>query len=115
MEKRIIFHGHTLRPTGTPVPHDLQLSTQRIFLLSPANASGIRAKGLLSGRTQFDLALRLRTTGAPLDRKSTRLNSSHVAISYAVFCLKKKKYKGGVTLPLMFTELCYITAYKFSL
>src|SRR5690625_5730340 len=28
--------------------------------------------------------------GAGLDRKSTRLNSSHVAISYAVFCLKKK-------------------------
>src|SRR5439155_5288868 len=28
---------------------------------------------------------------APQDRKSTRLNSSHVAISYAVFCLKKKK------------------------
>src|SRR5437870_11044185 len=27
----------------------------------------------------------------PADRKSTRLNSSHVAISYAVFCLKKKK------------------------
>src|SRR5207253_5057465 len=27
----------------------------------------------------------------PQDRKSTRLNSSHVAISYAVFCLKKKK------------------------
>src|SRR5690625_7111428 len=27
------------------------------------------------------------------DRKSTRLNSSHVAISYAVFCLKKKKQK----------------------
>src|SRR5690625_6040450 len=26
-----------------------------------------------------------------IDRKSTRLNSSHVAISYAVFCLKKKK------------------------
>src|SRR3989442_4318748 len=26
------------------------------------------------------------------DRKSTRLNSSHVRISYAVFCLKKKKY-----------------------
>src|SRR5690625_6132465 len=29
---------------------------------------------------------------AALDRKSTRLNSSHVAISYAVFCLKKKKH-----------------------
>src|SRR5476649_1064779 len=29
--------------------------------------------------------------GAKLDRKSTRLNSSHTVISYAVFCLKKKK------------------------
>src|SRR3712207_8089614 len=29
--------------------------------------------------------------GGPLDRKSTRLNSSHANISYAVFCLKKKK------------------------
>src|SRR5690606_41445817 len=29
--------------------------------------------------------------GRGLDRKSTRLNSSHVKISYAVFCLKKKK------------------------
>src|SRR5438270_2125410 len=35
-----------------------------------------------------------RTEGALLhqDRKSTRLNSSHSQISYAVFCLKKKKY-----------------------
>src|SRR5439155_18604771 len=31
----------------------------------------------------------------PKDRKSTRLNSSHVAISYAVFCLKKKKQKSN--------------------
>src|SRR5690349_23421672 len=30
-------------------------------------------------------------THVPEDRKSTRLNSSHVEISYAVFCLKKKK------------------------
>src|SRR5256885_165323 len=30
---------------------------------------------------------------AETDRKSTRLNSSHLVISYAVFCLKKKKYK----------------------
>src|SRR5207253_6223287 len=32
-------------------------------------------------------------SAARQDRKSTRLNSSHVAISYAVFCLKKKKQK----------------------
>src|SRR5437870_6463733 len=31
------------------------------------------------------------TNTSTIDRKSTRLNSSHVAISYAVFCLKKKK------------------------
>src|SRR5438045_4631355 len=31
--------------------------------------------------------------GASPDRKSTRLNSSHLGISYAVFCLKKKKDK----------------------
>src|SRR5690625_1370952 len=33
------------------------------------------------------------TAAYPKDRKSTRLNSSHVAISYAVFCLKKKTKK----------------------
>src|SRR5204862_5374707 len=35
---------------------------------------------------------RARAAGGKGDRKSTRLNSSHVEISYAVFCLKKKKY-----------------------
>src|SRR5699024_12739458 len=33
--------------------------------------------------------------GGAVDRKSTRLNSSHVSISYAVFCLKKKKQATG--------------------
>src|SRR5699024_11983988 len=37
-----------------------------------------------------------------IDRKSTRLNSSHVSISYAVFCLKKKKIKDK-------NKLCTIT------
>src|SRR6267378_1280914 len=34
---------------------------------------------------------------SPRDRKSTRLNSSHVEISYAVFCLKKKKNSGALS------------------
>src|SRR5207249_7096147 len=34
-----------------------------------------------------------------IDRKSTRLNSSHVSISYAVFCLKKKKNKNPLPDP----------------
>src|SRR2546430_11595537 len=37
------------------------------------------------------------------DRKSTRLNSSHSQISYAVFCLKKKKH---VLIFIMSTQLC---------
>src|SRR2546430_6714916 len=43
------------------------------------------------GRRDADYATRLRTRAEALDRKSTRLNSSHSQISYAVFCLKKKK------------------------
>src|SRR2546430_13385553 len=35
--------------------------------------------------------IRVFSSNAPQDRKSTRLNSSHSQISYAVFCLKKKK------------------------
>src|SRR5438067_12490505 len=42
-------------------------------------------------------ASRAAAAGAP-DRKSTRLNSSHVSISYAVFCLKKKKNKKSRTI-----------------
>src|SRR5437762_11251519 len=37
------------------------------------------------------LATELMTVNSGIDRKSTRLNSSHRCISYAVFCLKKKK------------------------
>src|SRR5256885_10555027 len=37
--------------------------------------------------------------GRGQDRKSTRLNSSHLVISYAVFCLKKKKNKLHVVYP----------------
>src|SRR5207253_11385491 len=50
--------------------------------------------GQPSDRGQHPIDLRpppSERTAAHRDRKSTRLNSSHVAISYAVFCLKKKK------------------------
>src|SRR2546422_4108323 len=42
----------------------------------------------------------LRARGELLDRKSTRLNSSHGYISYAVFCLKKKNNKKHTTLDI---------------
>src|SRR5688500_19689872 len=54
---------------------------------APANASNLLGTALL-GATIVALAL---LVSEYLDRKSTRLNSSHLVISYAVFCLKKKK------------------------
>src|SRR5690349_23847373 len=44
------------------------------------------------------------------DRKSTRLNSSHVEISYAVFCLKKKKKTTSSAISLRRTEYKHRTA-----
>src|SRR5437762_14323077 len=41
--------------------------------------------------TYYPLTVPVWLGGGALDRKSTRLNSSHRCISYAVFCLKKKK------------------------
>src|SRR2546422_4760657 len=43
------------------------------------------------GPRPTDPRVALGASGTPIDRKSTRLNSSHGYISYAVFCLKKKK------------------------
>src|SRR5437870_7753741 len=46
------------------------------------------------------------------DRKSTRLNSSHVAISYAVFCLKKKnaEERQANASGLYVSSVCYVSA-----
>src|SRR5947199_6900144 len=46
-----------------------------------------------NSRTTFQLTIANAAQRKPPDRKSTRLNSSHLGISYAVFCLKKKKKK----------------------
>ena len=42
-----------------------------------------------------------------LDRKSTRLNSSHLVISYAVFCLKKKKHLVASVFHIIITIQCH--------
>src|SRR6266704_5589329 len=61
-------------------------------LLAAADARNFDAA--LVGTGLRDADERVRRQAA--DRKSTRLNSSHVSISYAVFCLKKKKIQYGV-------------------
>src|SRR2546430_12374696 len=51
------------------------------------------------GHSQLAAGAALARGGSP-DRKSTRLNSSHSQISYAVFCLKKKKNRADLTSTL---------------
>src|SRR3712207_7980210 len=59
-----------------------------------------RAAGLTlprAGRVNVFVCRRCDGWPVQVDRKSTRLNSSHANISYAVFCLKKKKCTGTTT------------------
>src|SRR3712207_8013731 len=66
--------------------------------LNQISAEDFRAgdAGLPNTPLTVDCIFGPRTHGAVVgDRKSTRLNSSHANISYAVFCLKKKKYNNG--------------------
>src|SRR3712207_93344 len=76
---------------------------------------GRAAVGALEGR----LAARRRAPPHRVqDRKSTRLNSSHANISYAVFCLKKKKTHGphaDVTLYFFFNDTATTEIYTLSL
>src|SRR5688572_32472906 len=72
-------------------------ATTEIYTLSLHDALpifGAFAAGLVLTRTERRVRIQERVRPvADLDRKSTRLNSSHSQISYAVFCLKKKKKK----------------------
>src|SRR3712207_8005190 len=62
------------------------------------SATGVeRLEPALQKRRAADLE-QDRKAREPADRKSTRLNSSHANISYAVFCLKKKKYHSSATI-----------------
>src|SRR5688572_32278395 len=73
------------------------LVRQRMYASSPGMYTG-RSVGVMPGPTGRTAATRdaIRfgdgaSSRVHVDRKSTRLNSSHSQISYAVFCLKKKK------------------------
>src|SRR5277367_5922535 len=68
-------------------------ATTEIYTLSLHDALPIYPVAILQQR---DRQLQRQMHGVrTLDRKSTRLNSSHITISYAVFCLKKKKHHGN--------------------
>src|SRR5437588_8506152 len=77
------------RMSGKPQPTVL---TKRGSPITPIQACffSIRPGRQTDGEL---LGWRCRNHGANRDRKSTRLNSSHTVISYAVFCLKKKNFQ----------------------
>src|SRR5690242_21375236 len=76
----------TLFPYTTLFRSDLKTGEVVWFNVAELDAGDL-ARGIKFGD------LRTRQGAAQIDRKSTRLNSSHMSISYAVFCLKKKKQK----------------------
>src|SRR5690625_5813046 len=73
------------------------LDNSKVSILSSVKiknlANGMEMSYQLVPETEADLSRGKISVNTPIakDRKSTRLNSSHVAISYAVFCLRNKK------------------------
>src|SRR5690606_40539970 len=64
-----------------------------------ANAHSYESQGWISnGSSHFSDLPEFSLSNGDANRKSTRLNSSHVKISYAVFCLKKKKKSNKMTV-----------------
>src|SRR5690554_6716364 len=74
----------------TWAPRRRRCQVKSVPVVTPANRSNTGLLLLFGIQPQSTLT-KGRHNKRPPDRKSTRLNSSHVRISYAVFCLKKKK------------------------
>src|SRR5438445_8512385 len=70
-------------------PDIYTLSLHDALPISPASES-VSAHGCISVTIGYSMPPEFSTPSMEVDRKSTRLNSSHANISYAVFCLKKK-------------------------
>src|SRR5699024_12742960 len=91
MDTLILFYILSLHialrpPRSTLFPYTtLFRSSERSWARIPVPAAQASIRSAVSSGIPSDQSVS--------DRKSTRLNSSHVSISYAVFCLKKKKIK----------------------
>src|SRR5436305_7535908 len=80
-----LFFSHVRPPPPPPPPFPYPTLFRSLVPTSPEPPRGARIRRRLARLGRF-----IRGAPATIDRKSTRLNSSHVRISYAVFCLKKK-------------------------
>src|SRR5690606_40741430 len=92
LRRELEADGHEVRalvrrPARDATEYEWQPAEGRIPIVAVEWADGVvNLSGAYLGRVPWTRAYR--------DRKSTRLNSSHVKISYAVFCLKKKNAYG---------------------
>src|SRR5690625_5371654 len=79
--------------TNTPnldiIPAHVDLVAAEIEIVDQDNREYLLKEALSEIKDEYDYII--------IDRKSTRLNSSHVAISYAVFCSKKKEHSKHAT------------------
>src|SRR5690606_30214406 len=98
--------SRNIRPLGRLLPflgrHRMDAGISAIWLIGStvaslaltATARGAIDQGFESGGAHIDKWFLILGLNAVIDRKSTRLNSSHVKSSYAVFCSKKKTTSG---------------------
>src|SRR5437868_12773258 len=89
-QEYLIFYLMIRRPpTSTLFPYTTLFRSAAMRAVG--EVPGERARAVDDSRVPAN-AVAARVINSGKDRKSTRLNSSHVSISYAVFCLKKKKF-----------------------
>src|SRR5256885_11692103 len=95
MRRHALFFFLMIRrpPRSTLFPYTTLFRSLRACQLGLAVAApALLGPNSLAGQQGARLDVAVRPRNAPtVDRKSTRLNSSHLVISYAVFCLKKKQ------------------------
>src|SRR3989454_7375321 len=103
--------------TGLGIVSPIGVGVEKFWAAACAGQSGIRTPTLFDASklppecrvvgevTDFDPLDWMPPRAA--DRKSTRLNSSHLVISYAVFCLKKKKIKEKTSVEEVTTSNSY--------
>src|SRR3712207_8106703 len=87
-----LFRSHPLQPAPADSQPDARYREERQERQQPQRIGTGPNEGCHAAPLATRRFVALRMTGqSAVDRKSTRLNSSHANISYAVFCLKKKK------------------------